>query len=268
MDMSKAEEKYNHRAKAINSLLCVGLDADFEKLPERFKSLEFPQFEFNKWIIEETAEFAAAFKPNAAFYEARGEKGIKELKLTMDYLFKNYPDVFTIYDAKRADIGNTNNGYVAAIFDYMGFDAVTLHPYFGSEALKPFLDRTDKVSIILCRSSNPGSGELQDLKIDDKPLWQIVAEKTAKEWNKNSNCMLMVGATYPEEMKIARSIIGDMTLLVPGIGAQGGEVEAAVKAGLNSSNLGMIINSSRGIIFTENPKEEAKKLRDEINIYR
>ncbi len=261
-------DKYNQRADKVNSLLCVGLDTEFEKIPERFKSLEHPQFEFNKYIIDATHESVAAFKPNMAFYEARGEAGIKELKMTMDYLRENYGDVFTVCDAKRGDIGNTNNGYVKAIFDDLGFDSVTLHPYFGSESLKPFLDRTDKVSIILCRSSNPGAGELQDLKSDGTPLWQVVAEKVANEWNKNNNCMLMVGATYPEEMKIARSIIGDMTFLVPGIGAQGGDVEATVKAGINSQKQGLIINSSRGIIFAENPAEEAKKLRDEINTYR
>lgn len=262
------EEKYNKRAEKINSLLCVGLDPDFGKLPANFKTMEFPQFEFNKWIIDETAEFAAAFKPNMAFYEARGEQGIKELKMTMDYLRNHHGDIFTICDAKRADIGNTNNGYVTAIFDYFGFDAVTLHPYLGKEALKPFLDRKDKVSIILCRTSNPGAGELQDLLTNEQPLWQIVAEKVSKEWNYNHNCMLVIGATYPEELKAVRSIVGEMTLLVPGVGAQGGDVEATVKAGLNSLKLGMIINSSRGIIFAENPKEEAKKLRDEINKYR
>ncbi len=261
-------KKYNQRAEKINSLLCVGLDPDFSKLSEKFKALEFPQFEFTKYIIDSTHEFAAAYKPNIAFYEARGDQGLKELKLTMEYLQKNFSDIFTICDAKRADIGNTNNGYIASIFDWLGFDAITLHPYFGSEALGPFLDRSDKVCIILCRSSNPGAAEVQDLKTDGRPVWQVIAEKTSKEWNKNGNCMLMVGATYPEEMKVVRSLAGDMTLLVPGIGAQGGDIKATVEAGLNSKKLGMIINSSRGIIFAENPGEEAKKLRDEINKYR
>lgn len=267
--MSEAEKKYNQRAKKANSLLCVGLDSDYKKIPERFKSLEFPQFEFNKWIIDQTAEFAAAVKFNIAFYEARGEQGIHDLKLSIDYLKAKYPDIFTICDAKRADIGNTNNGYVELIFDYLGFDAITLHPYLGKEALKPFLDRTDKVSIILCRTSNPGAGELQDIASSDgKAMWHIVAEKVNSEWNYNHNCMLVVGATYPEEMRIVRSIAPEMTLLVPGAGAQGGNVEATVKAGVNSGKLGMIINSSRGIIFAEDPKAQAKQLRDEINKYR
>ena len=261
-------EKYNKRAKEIDSLLCVGLDSGFEKLPKRFKDLEFPQFEFNKWIIEETHEYTAVYKPNSAFYEAREEKGMKELKMTMDYLIQNHPKIFTILDAKRADIGNTNQGYVASIFDWLGFDAMTLHPYLGEEALKPFLNRKDKVSIVLCRTSNTGAGEIQDLEVGGKKIWQIVAEKVSKEWNKNGNCMLVVGATYPEEMKEIRKITGEMTFLVPGIGAQGGDLEAVMKAGLNSDKLGLIINSSRGIIFAENPKEEAKKLRDEIRKYR
>ncbi len=261
-------DRYNQRSKRIDSLLCVGLDADFEKLPEKFKSLEFPQFEFNKWIIEETHECTAAYKPNIAFYEARGEKGMAELKMTMDFLNKNYPDIFTICDAKRADIGNTNNGYVASIFDWLGFDAITLHPYLGKEALLPFLDKSDKCSIILCRTSNPGAPEFQDLKVDGSPLWQIVAEKVSKDWNKNNNCMLVVGATYPEEMKEIRSLVGDMTFLVPGIGAQGGDLQQVLKAGLNSEGLGLIINSARGIIFSESPKKEAQKLCEEIRKYK
>ena len=252
----------------MNSLVCVGLDPDFDKIPAAFKEKKFPQFEFNKFIIDQTAEFAAAFKPNSAFYEARGEQGVKELKMTIEYLRDSSPDIFTILDAKRADIGNTNNGYVAAIFDWMGFDAITLHPYLGKEALKPFLDREDKGSIILCRTSNPGAGELQDLEVGGKKIWQIVADKVSNEWNGNGNCMLVVGATYPDEMKVIRSLAGDMTFLVPGVGAQGGEVEATVKSGINSEKLGLIISSSRGIIFAENPAEQAKKLRDEINKYR
>lgn len=272
-------DKYNQRAKKINSLLCVGLDADFDKIPEKFKSLEFPQFKFNKWIIEETHEYASAYKPNSAFYEARGDVGMQELKMTIEYLIKNHPDIFTILDAKRADIGNTNNGYVTSIFDWLGFDAVTINPYLGQEAVQPFLDRKDKVSIVLCRTSNSGAGEFQDLNVGHsvstkvvdlagRPLWEIVAERVSKNWNKNNNCMLVVGATYPEEMKKVREIVGDMTFLVPGIGAQGGDLQAVMKAGLNSQDLGLIINSSRGIIFSPDPKAEAKKLCEEIRKYK
>jgi orotidine-5'-phosphate decarboxylase len=168
---------------------------------------------------------------------------------------------------------------VEELFDWFGFDAVTLHPYLGKEALKPFLDRADKGCIILCRTSNPGAGELQDLKVSFpplegegqggvKPLWQIVAEHVNNDWNSNHNCMLVAGATYPEEIKIIRKIVGDMTLLVPGVGAQGGDVRAMVAAGLNKEKRGIIVNSSRGVIFAENPAAEAKKLRNEINQYR
>ena len=260
-------EKYNRRAEKINLLLCVGLDADFSKIPERFLKMEFPQFEFNKWIIGETHEYSAAFKANSAFYEARGDRGIRELKMTMEYLREKHPDVFLICDCKRADIGNTNQGYVDSFFDWYGFDAITLHPYLGEEALRPFLDRKDKGCIILCRTSNPGAGELQDLSVGGKPIWQIVAEKVFEDWNKNYNCLLVVGATYPEEMKKIREIAGEMTFLVPGVGAQGGDVKAVMEAGQNSAGLGLIINSSRGIIFADNPKEEARKLCEEIRKY-
>src|SRR5580698_2360462 len=198
--------KYNRRVEAIDSLLCVGLDAEFDKIPARFLSTEFPQFAFNQWIIDETAEYASSYKPNMAFYEARGSQGIAELQMTVDYLQTRYPDIVTICDAKRADIGNTNQGYVASIFDQLGFDAITLHPYLGSEALAPFLERDDKACIILCRTSNPGAGEFQDLVAGDRPLWQVVAEKVSSDWNANGNCMLVVGATYPAEMREIRAI--------------------------------------------------------------
>jgi len=261
-------DKYNHRAKEINSLLCVGLDADFDKIPEKFKSMEFPQFEFNKWLIEETHEYAAAFKLNMTMFEDRHDQGLREMKMTIDYINKKYPDIFTICDAKRGDIGPYNKGYLTSTFDWMNFDAMTLHPYLGKESLKPFLDRKDKGCIIICHTSNPGAGEFQDLIVDGMPLWQKVAQKVSKEWNINNNCLLVVGATYPEEMKKIRSLVGDMTFLVPGIGAQGGSVEEVMKAGLNKEGLGLIINSSRGIIFAENPKEEAKKLCEEIRKYK
>ena len=261
-------EKYNQMAKKINSLLCVGLDADFDKIPEKFKSMEFPQFEFNKWLIEETHEYAAAFKLNMTMFEDRHDQGLREMKMTIDYINKKYPDIFTICDAKRGDIGPYNKGYLTSTFDWMNFDAMTLHPYLGKESLKPFLDRKDKGCIIICHTSNPGAGEFQDLIVDGMPLWQKVAQKVSKEWNINNNCLLVVGATYPEEMKKIRSLVGDMTFLVPGIGAQGGSVEEVMKAGLNKEGLGLIINSSRGIIFAENPKEEAKKLCEEIRKYK
>lgn len=279
-------EKLKVRIDTVNSLLCVGLDSTFEKIPSHLQSEKYPQFAFNKEIIDATAEYVCAYKPNSAFYEARGEQGLRELKMTYEYLQKTYPDIVTILDAKRADIGNTNEGYVKYIFDYLGSDTVTLHPYLGQEALQPFLNRKDKASIILCKTSNAGSSEFQNIEIitgsrvgarDDKPrtLYQYVAQQVAKQWNTNNNCMLVVGATYPEELKKVRLLVGDMPLLVPGIGAQGGDIEKTVRTGIDSQGRGMIINSSRGIIFASSGKdfatragEEAKKLQDEINKYR
>lgn len=266
--MSVARDKFESRADASGSLVCVGLDPELAKIPERFRNEEFPLFAFNRWIIEQTHSYAASYKPNMAFYEARGIHGLRELQMTMEYLRSEHPAVFTICDAKRADIGNTNRGYVTAIFDAMGFDAVTLHPYLGREALAPFLDRQDKVSIILCRTSNPGAGELQDLRFDGRPLWETVAQRVDTEWNGAGNCMLVVGATYPGEMRRIRAIAPEIPFLVPGVGAQGGDVAAVVGAGLDARGTGLLISSSRAILFSDDPAGAAQKLRDEINVAR
>ncbi len=274
-----ATQKLLTRIQSANSLLCVGLDSDFEKIPAHLKSEKYLQFAFNKAIIDATHQYAVAYKPNMAFYETRGEEGIHDLKMTMEYLQANYPDIFTICDAKRADIGSTNQGYVTSIFDWYGFDAVTLHPYLGSEALQPFLEREDKVSIILCHTSNPGAGEFQDLEFEGQPLWAVVATHVAQKWNAHHNCMLVVGAMYPEEMREIRQVVGDeMIFLVPGIGAQGGDLEKTLNAGLTGPAGGqhnLLINSSRGIIFAssgENFVEEAgnaaRQLSEEINKFR
>ncbi|MFH0943508.1 MAG: orotidine-5'-phosphate decarboxylase [Candidatus Beckwithbacteria bacterium] len=242
------QEKLDKIVKKNNSLLCVGLDQG--------------EFEFNKNIIDQTGDLVCAFKPNFAFYEALGVKGWESLKQTVEYIKEKFPEVMTIADAKRADIGNTNIGYATSIFDDLGFDGVTVNPYFGQEALQPFLDRKDKGIIVLCRTSNPGSGEFQD------GLWQKVAGNVTKTWNKNNNCLLVAGATYPEELAEIRKIVGEMTLLVPGVGVQGGEVEKVMKAGLNSTKAGMIINSSRGICQASDPRKAALELRDQINQFR
>lgn len=266
--MSPAQAKFDARAKKINSLLCVGLDTDIAKIGPEFRGQEYPQFAFNKHIIDATAPYAAAFKPNAAFYEARGVDGWRELAMTIDYINENYPDIFTILDAKRGDIGNTNRGYVTSIFDEMGFDAVTLHPYMGRDALAPFLERKDKISIILCRTSNDGAGEFQDLKAGTEPLFMKVARRVTDSWNENGNCMLVVGATKPAELKMVRDLVGEMTILVPGIGTQGGEVKDVVHAGLNKEKLGLIVAVSRSLIYAESPVEEAKAVVAEINASR
>jgi len=268
-------QKLSAITKKQNSLLCVGLDSDFQKLPAHIKHQKNPQFLFNKAIIEATHDLVCVYKPNTAFYEVRGAEGIEELYKTCQYLRKHYPEIVLIIDAKRADIGNTNNGYASFVFDYLGADAVTLHPYLGQEAIQPFLDRKDKGSIILCRTSNKGAGEFQDLVINNKPLYQIIARQIVKKWNTNGNCGLVAGANYPQELKKIRKIAPDLPLLIPGIGAQGGDIEKTVKAGIDKNGGNAIINASRSIIFAGNGKDfakkariEAEKLRDQINLVR
>ena len=258
-------QKFERRAEAVGSLVCVGLDPEVDRIPARFMGEELPLFAFNRWIIEQTQSYAAAYKPNMAFYEARGTQGLKELEQTMEYLRCEHPDIVTICDAKRGDIGNTNRGYAVSIFDAMGFDAVTLHPYLGREALAPFLERHDKACIVLCRTSNPGAGEFQDLESGGRPLWETVAMRVSTEWNAAGNCMLVVGATYPEEMRRIRTIAPTIPFLVPGVGAQGGNVAAVVAAGLDAQGMGLLVSSSRGILFSEDPASATRTLRDEIN---
>ncbi len=265
--MLTAAAKYDARAAAVNSLLCVGLDSDLTRLPQPFMQGEQPQLAFNRYIIDTTAAYAAAFKLNIAFYEAAGASGWQQLAQTLVYLRARYPDLLTICDAKRADIGNTSAAYASAIFDQLGFDAVTLNPYLGWDALAPFLRYPDKASILLCRTSNPGSGDLQNLLVDGAPLWQAVAQQAA-EHAARDKIMLVAGATYPQELAQIREIVGDMTLLVPGVGAQGADVVDVLGAGRNSDGRGMIINSSRGIIFAGDPAQAAAKLRDAINAER
>lgn len=248
-------------SKKNNSLLCVGLDTDLKKI-------SVSPFEFNKKIIDATHDLVCAYKPNMAFYESAGIEGIESLKKTTGYLTDNFPEIPIILDAKRGDIGNTNEGYVQFAFEYLHADAITLHPYMGKKSLEPFLKREDKMFFILCRTSNEGAGEFQDLKIDNKPLYEIVAEHIVNDWNYNGNCGLVVGATYPEELKKIREIAPGLPLLIPGIGAQGGDVEKTVKAGIDKNGESAIINASRSIIFAKSPREEAEQLRNTINTYR
>lgn len=248
-------DKLNQAMDKNSSLLCIGLD------PTVNSSL----FEFNKQIIDQTHDLVCAYKPNSAFYEAKGSKGIEELKLTMEYLTKKYPEIPIILDAKRGDIGNSNQAYAGYCFNYLKCDAVTLHPYLGLGSLQPFLDYKDKGIIILCKTSNKEAGEFQNLKIKNEELWQVVAKKTKKL---SSQVMLVVGATYPKELSQVRYLVSEMTLLVPGIGAQGGDLQATMKAGLNTQKKGLVINSSRGIINASNPRSAAKELRNKINQYR
>jgi orotidine-5'-phosphate decarboxylase len=252
------------RMASVDSLVCVGLDSTLERIPARFRQENHPQLAFNRWVIEQTLPYVAAYKPNLAFYEARGAAGWDELARTMRLIRALAPDVFTIADAKRADIGSTNAGYVRALFDELGFDSVTLHPYLGAEALSPFLERTDKACIVLCRTSNPGAGELQDLLVDGRPLWEVVATRVRDEWNANGNCLLVVGATYPAELARVRELCPDLPLLVPGVGAQGGDAATVVANGLDGRGRGLLVNASRAIIFADDPAAQARALRDQI----
>lgn len=244
-----------------DKFVCVGLDPDSSKIPHNNSITKF-----NQSIIDNTHDFVCAYKFQSAFYEAAGIDGITALKESVEYIRENYPEIPAILDAKRGDIGNSNEAYVKAIFDDLGVDAVTVSPYLGQQSLKPFLERTDKEILVLVKTSNPGAGEFQDLIVGErkKPLYQVVAEHVAKEWNTNNNLAVVVGATYPRELAEVRKIVGDMPILIPGIGAQGGDLKAILENGLDSKKQGLIINSSRGIIFAPNPREAALQLHQNI----
>ena len=261
------------RAKwAEGKFVCVGLDSEFGKIPESARrsgndcdvSIANTVVAFNRAIVEATMDLVCAYKPNAAFYEAHGDEGISALQRTIADIHAIAPDVPVILDAKRADIGNTNAGYVDAAFGFLHANAITVHPYLGAEALQPFLARAEKGIIVLCRTSNPGAGEFQDLLVSGEPLYRFVARRVASEWNKNGNCALVVGATYPDELREVRGLVGDMLILIPGVGAQGGDVEQTVMAGKDSRGEGMIINSSRGIIFASPGEDFADAARGEV----
>ncbi|HET7570071.1 MAG TPA: orotidine-5'-phosphate decarboxylase [Gammaproteobacteria bacterium] len=256
-----------------NSLVCVGLDPALERIPAQIRHQPQPIFAFNKAIIDATAEYACAFKPQIAYYAAASAEA--ELEQTIAYIHERYPDTPVILDAKRGDIGATATMYAREAFDRYGADAVTVNPYMGGDTLQPFLQHADKGVIILCRTSNPGAVDIQNIESDGKKLYRRVAEKAANDWNANGNVLLVVGATYPQELGEVRAIVGDMPLLVPGIGAQGGDVEQCVKNGKSSAGTGMIVNSSRGIIyagdgadFADAAGDAACALRDEINRWR
>lgn len=259
------QNKLADAANKNDSLLCIGLDPQAEKIPEGVGVLDF-----NKAIIEATADLVCAYKPNLAFYEALGEEGYEILKKTIEYIPREIP---VIADAKRGDIGNTAKAYAGAIFDGLGADAVTVSPYLGYDSLKPFIDYKDKGVFILCRTSNPGSDDFQALKLggQQKRLFELVAEKGA-EWNRYGNIGLVVGATYPEEIRLIRQMNPRMPLLIPGIGAQGGDIKAVVVSGADAKGAGIIINSSRQVLyassgtdFAQAARKAAQSLREQIN---
>ena len=248
------------------SFLCIGLDVDLTKIPTHLLKEEDPIFEFNKAIIDATHNLCVAYKPNTAFYEAYGIKGWKSLEKTINYLNSNYPEIFTIADAKRGDIGNTSTMYAKAFFEDLAFDSVTVAPYMGKDSVEPFLTFKDKHTIMLALTSNEGAFDFQTKKVDKKELYKQVLE-TSKSWKNSENLMYVVGATKAEYFKEIRKIIPNSFLLVPGVGAQGGNLQDVCKYGMSKS-VGLLVNSSRGIIyaskdlnFAETASIKAKELQ-------
>jgi len=254
------------------SFLCVGLDPDWEKLPAHIKNTEDPIFEFNKKIIDATAAYCVSFKPNHAFYEALGIEGYTSLKKTIYYIKQNYPQHFVISDAKRGDIGNTSSMYAKAVFTDLGADAITIAPYMGKDSVEPFLQYHGKWGIVLALTSNSGAFDFQTRKIETEELYKTVL-KTSAVWGSIENMMFVVGATKAEMLADIRKIIPDHFLLVPGVGAQGGSLEDVCKYGLNK-DIGLLVNSSRGILyagndehFAEAAQNEAKKINDQMSAF-
>lgn len=270
-------EKLSAAWKSNDSLLCVGLDPDLARLPAQLQGRPDGIFAFCKAIIDATADAACAFKPQIAYFAAlRAED---QLEAVCAYLREQHPQIPVILDAKRGDIGATAEQYAREAFERYGADAVTVNPYMGSDSVAPYLEWKDRGAIILCRTSNPGGSDLQFLTVDGKPLYQHVARLVAEKWNTNGQCGLVVGATFPDELAQVRRIVGDMPLLVPGIGAQGGDIEATVRAGRTAAGTGMMINSSRAILYAkpdaqagEGFEQAARRVvietRDAINRFR
>jgi orotidine-5'-phosphate decarboxylase len=258
-----------------NSLLCVGLDPDVTRFPAHLCGQPDAIVNFCKGIIDATADLACAFKPQIAYFAALGAE--PQLEEICAYLRERYPHIPLILDAKRGDIGATAHQYAREAYDRYGADAVTINPYMGFDSVEPYLAWEDRGAIILCRTSNAGGSDLQFLNVDGKPLYQHVAKLVADKWNRNGQCSLVVGATFPEELAQVRALVGDMPLLVPGVGAQGGDVEATVRSGKTGQGTGMMINSSRAILYAQAQGGEdyaaaarrvATETRDAINLYR
>lgn len=258
-----------------DSLLCVGLDPDLARIPAHLQHQPDGILTFCKAIIDATADLACAFKPQIAYFAALGAES--QLEAVCTYLRQHYSHIPLILDAKRGDIGATAHQYAREAYDRYGADAVTLSPYMGFDSVEPYLEWRDRGQIILCRTSNPGGSDLQALDVDGKPLYQRVAAMVAQQWNGHGQCALVVGATFPEELAQVRAIVGDMALLVPGVGAQGGDVEATVMAGKTASGTGMMISSSRAILyaapaagedFADAARRVAIETRNAINLHR
>jgi orotidine-5'-phosphate decarboxylase len=269
MSMTFAE-RLARAQQASGSLVCVGLDPDPAKLPKDLGPAQ-PLYAFNRRIVDATADIAAAYKPQIAFYSALGAEA--ELAASIRYIRERAPAALVILDAKRGDIGNTAEAYAREAFDRYGADAVTVNPYLGGDSVRPFLARPDRAAILLCRTSNPGGEDFQDLLIDGLPLYRRVAQRAAAQWNGHGNLMLVVGATYPREMADLRMAHPEVPFLVPGIGAQGGDLDAILSAGLDARGAGLLISSSRNIIFAGGGlpnaiRDAAADLRSAINRHR
>jgi orotidine-5'-phosphate decarboxylase len=262
-------ERLKQAWDATESLVCVGLDPDSAKIPERFAQSSQPIFAFNKEIIDATHDVACAYKPQIAFYSAIGVE--RQLEATIGYIRDRAPHAIVILDAKRGDVGNTANAYAAEAFERYRADAVTVNPYMGEDSVRPFIKDASRAAIILCRTSNSGARDFQDLLVEGKPVYQHVAQRAAREWNQLKNVLFVVGATYPEEMSILRKAHPEVTFLVPGIGAQGGDLKATLDNGLDANKQGLLISSSRQIIFAGEQaaiRKAAESLRNEINVIR
>lgn len=264
-------EKLLNASRKNNSLVCVGLDTDPQKIPKHLLTEEYPTLAFNQKIIDSTSDLVCAYKPNMAFYEAQGSRGWESLRRTCEYIPEEIP---VIIDAKRGDIGNTARMYARALFEELRGDAITVNPYMGQDAVSPFLEYEGKCAFVLCLTSNEGAKDFQLSKVDGKPLYEIVAEKVLS-WNEKGNCGLVVGATHPEQLKRIREIAPSLPFLIPGIGAQAGDVESTVKFGTDENGELAIINSSRGILYASSQEDfdqaarnEALRLRDSINLHR
>lgn len=246
---------------AKKSFLCIGLDVDLTKIPQHLMALEDPIFEFNKTIIDATHDLCVSYKPNTAFYEAYGIKGWQSLQKTIAYINDKHPEIFTIADAKRGDIGNTSSMYAKAFFEDMQFDSVTVAPYMGKDSVEPFLAFENKHTIMLALTSNEGAFDFQTQNVAGKALYKVVLE-TSKSWKNAANLMYVVGATKAEYFTEIRKIVPNSFLLVPGVGAQGGSLAEVCKFGMNE-NVGLLINSSRGILYASNGTDFAEKAREE-----
>jgi orotidine-5'-phosphate decarboxylase len=246
------------------SFLCIGLDPDLTKIPKHLLDFDDPIFEFNKQLIDATHQYAVSFKLNTAFYEAHGAKGWVSLEKTINYLNQNYPEIFTIADAKRGDIGNTSTKYAEAFFSTLNFDAITVSPYMGIDSVEPFLQFNNKFTILLALTSNVGSQNFQEKKLGENSLFETVL-KESLNWKNNQNLMYVVGATKASELKKVRKIVPTNFLLIPGVGAQGGNLEEVCNYGMNKQ-IGLLINSSRDIIYAGNGADFAQKSADKAII--